>query len=83
MSPPRTAHGICPQTTLVHQVERATDAQMMAVAPRDTWREATGPRGTAILADTSGWHKGGHGTIDRLVFTAQYTTVAELGYFTR
>ena len=78
-----TAHGIEPETTRVCNVPRATDAQMRAVAPTETWREATGPLGTALLVDTSGWHKGGHGTIDRLVFTAMYTTVADLGYFAR
>lgn len=57
------------------RVPRADDAAMRRVFPTTEWRMLTGPPGTAILVDTTGWHKGGRGTVDRLVYTVLYTTV--------
>lgn len=55
-------------------VPRATDGAMMNVVPEAEWVRATGDVGTVVLADTTGWHKGGYGTEDRVLFTALYTT---------
>ena len=77
-------NGVCPETTHDYaNIPRATDAQMAAVAAPTEWIVATGHVGTATIVDTSGWHKGGHGTVERLVFTAMYTTHRDLGYFGR
>jgi hypothetical protein len=45
--------------------------------PEDRRQVCTGPAGTLIFADTTGFHKGGHSiTAARLLFTAVYTTNA-------
>lgn len=41
------------------KTNRTNDDQMRAVVPESKWRICTGRRGTVILADTRGYHKGG------------------------
>ena len=41
------------------EVRRSDDAQMEAVVPRKSWITAIGSKGTIVLADTRGYHKGG------------------------
>jgi hypothetical protein len=54
---------------------RSTDAQMSAVVPPDRWLTATGPRGTVVLVDTRGYHKGGQARDrDRILYTATFTS---------
>lgn len=52
------SHGAKP-TGLLHG-ERLADDDVAAVYPRESWLPVTGPRGTVFLADTRGFHKGGH-----------------------
>jgi len=40
-------------------VRRSDDAQMDVVVPKRSWITAIGPKGTVVLADTRGYHKGG------------------------
>jgi hypothetical protein len=56
---------------------RSNDVQMNAVVPKEKWIAATGPRGTAILVDTRGYHKGGYvREHDRVVYTCMFTSQA-------
>lgn len=58
-------------------VRRTTDEQMKAVLPESDWIRCTGKKGTLILADTAGYHKGGEArTKDRLMYTCMYTSRA-------
>lgn len=66
-----------PEFFLEDGVARSTDAQMAAVVPEAAWRVCTGGAGTIVLADTRGYHKGGHArTSDRVMFTAMFTSPA-------
>jgi hypothetical protein len=66
-----------PPTAMEGTNRRATDDQMAAVAPRSEWLTATGPAGTLLFADTTGWHKGGSArTGDRLLYTCLYGSQA-------
>lgn len=66
-----------PDSFLESGVSRTTDEQMKAVLPESEWLKCTGKRGTLILADTAGYHKGGEArTKDRLMFTCMYTSPA-------
>ncbi len=48
---------------------RSDDGQIAAIVPPADWVTCTGPRGTIVLADTRGYHKGGLARDrDRLVF---------------
>ena len=68
---------VAPDYFLEGPVKRSTDEQMNAVFQRDGWVRGTGPRGTLILADTRGYHKGGEArSRDRLMYTAMYTSPA-------
>ncbi len=65
---------------------RADDEHMDCVVPEKRWITATGRKGTVVLADTWGWHKGGLSRRqDRIayncMFTSQATTRGE--YFER
>ena len=61
---------------------RTSDDDMAACVPRSAWRDASGPAGTLLIADTTGWHKGGHVLRDeRLVFTCMYTMGKTRNYF--
>jgi hypothetical protein len=56
---------------------RSNDEQMHAVVPREKWITATGPKGTCILVDTWGYHKGGYvQQNDRLLYTCMFTSQA-------
>ena len=56
-------------------VDRVTDEAMAAVVPPSDYTVATGPKGTLVLADTTGWHKGGFCTgRERLVATWEWVT---------
>jgi len=58
-------------------VKRSTDEQMAAVVPTEQWFKATGPKGTIVFADTSGYHKGGLArTHDRLMYVCMFTSPA-------
>lgn len=58
-------------------VRRTTDEQMSNSYPQENWRVCTGKKGTVILADTRGFHKGGEARIsDRLMFTCMFTSPA-------
>lgn len=53
---------------------RSTDEQVAAICPQEEWTVATGPKGTLVIADTAGYHKGGHGSVTRLLATWEWTT---------
>jgi hypothetical protein len=58
-------------------VRRSTDEQMAKVVPAERWITAVGKKGTIILADTHGYHKGGLArTSDRLMYLAMFTSPA-------
>jgi hypothetical protein len=72
---------IAPGSKLVKEgrtyVRRTDDVQMNAVAPRAQWITACGPKGTVVLADTRGYHKGGwvrEG--ERILYTCMFTSQA-------
>jgi hypothetical protein len=53
--------------------KRTTDEQMLQVVAQERWYEATGPKGTIILADTRGYHKGGLARgKERILFNCMY-----------
>jgi hypothetical protein len=55
--------------------ERSDDIQMSKVLPQNKWVQATGERGTIVIADTSGYHKGGY-VLDkeRLVYNCLFVS---------
>ena len=54
---------------------RLEDAQVENVYQRDSWREFVGPKGSMIVEDTRGLHKGKHvSSGDRLVFQLQFSS---------
>ena len=56
---------------------RSTDDQMSLVCPPDHWVEATGLKGSVVLADTRGYHKGGHVRCrDRVLYQCTFTSAA-------
>lgn len=66
-----------PAHHLEGRVKRTEDDQMAAVVPRERWVTATGARGTIVLADTNGYHRGGLARErDRLMYTCMYTSQA-------
>lgn len=66
-----------PEFFLEGGVRRTTDEQMRAVYPEEKWIRGIGERGTLILADTRGFHKGGEARrSDRLMYTFMYTSPA-------
>ena len=54
--------------------DRRSDDEMADIAPPARWHRAIGPPGTVTFADTSGFHKGGHRTEERLVGMLMYTS---------
>lgn len=57
--------------------KRADDSQMAEVVPSEQWIQATGPKGTIILADTRGFHKGGLARErDRVMYLCMFTSQA-------
>ena len=58
---------------------RSNDEQMAEVVPPRDWITSVGPRGTIILADTRGYHKGGLArTDDRIMYTCMFTSSTAL-----
>ncbi len=56
---------------------RSTDEQMAEVVPHTAWVRATGKKGTVILADTKGYHKGGLARgRDRIMYDCLFTSQA-------
>lgn len=54
---------------------RISDDEMEAAIPRQNWTACTGPAGTMILADTVGYHRGGHAHAgQRILITFTYTS---------
>lgn len=54
---------------------RLTDDEVSASFPEKMWKEFVGPRGSMIVEDTRGLHKGKHVLKgDRLLFQIQYTS---------
>jgi hypothetical protein len=52
---------------------RSNDTEIRAVVPEKEWITATGKKGTMILADTRGYHKGGHAsTKERIMYKNMY-----------
>jgi hypothetical protein len=73
----RGARRVEPATAQEGQHRRANDEQMEAVVARDEWFVGTGPAGTILFADTTGWHKGGSArTGDRLLYTCLFGSQA-------
>jgi hypothetical protein len=58
---------------------RSNDDQMAAVVPARDWVTSVGPKGTIVLADTRGFHKGGLARDrDRVMYTCMYTSSTAL-----
>jgi hypothetical protein len=56
---------------------RTLDSQMSEVVPPQQWRKCLGPKGTIIVADTHGYHKGGHVRgRDRLMYLCMFNSPA-------
>jgi phytanoyl-CoA dioxygenase PhyH len=73
----RGSRRVEPVTAMEGTNRRATDDQMADVVPRSEWLAATGPAGTLLFADTTGWHKGGSArTGDRLLYTCLFGSQA-------
>jgi hypothetical protein len=72
---------IAPRSTLIKEgrltVRRVDDLHMNAAVPKELWVTAVGPKGTVVLVDTRGYHKGGlvlEG--ERIVYTCMFTSQA-------
>ena len=66
-----------PESFAEGRVRRSTDEQMAKVVPAERWIKAVGSKGTIVLADTHGYHKGGLArTSDRLMYLAMFTSPA-------
>ena len=58
-----------------HGNRRSHDEQMAAVVPAARWRTCVAPKGTLVLADTTGYHRGGLAReADRLLFTFMFVS---------
>ena len=54
---------------------RSALMSMAVVVPPEKWLKATGPKGTIVFADTSGYHKGGLARErDRLMYVCMFTS---------
>jgi len=57
------------------QTTRSNDRQMAKVIPAERWVTGVGPKGTIILADTRGYHKGGLvRERERVLYTCEFTS---------
>jgi hypothetical protein len=64
-----------PEFFIENGVRRTTDEQMAAIVPQEKWIKGIGKKGTILLADTAGYHKGGLArTHDRLMYTCMFTS---------
>ncbi len=60
-----------------HGNPRSEDPQMAAVVPEERWITCTAPKGTLVLADTTGYHRGGLAREnDRLVLSFMFVSPA-------
>lgn len=75
---PRGTVRIRPPVRYIDQLGRSRDEEVAEWLPDPQWRRCTGPRGTLVLADFRGWHRGGWGHHDRLHAQALYTSRAGL-----
>jgi hypothetical protein len=58
---------------------RSSDEQMAAIVPPGEWVTSIGPKGTIVLADTRGYHKGGLARDrDRIMYTCMFTSSTAL-----
>jgi Phytanoyl-CoA dioxygenase (PhyH) len=58
-------------------VHRTDDTQMNEAVPKEHWITAVGPKGTVVLVDTKGYHKGGFCVArERIVYTCMFTSKA-------
>jgi hypothetical protein len=72
-----------PQSTIVKEgdtfVRRTDDAQMSAMIPKEKWITAIGNKGTIVLVDTRGYHKGGWAQErDRIIYTCMFSSQASV-----
>lgn len=66
-----------PRWFLEGGVQRSDDLQMAEAASPEHWVKCVGPKGTIVLADTRGYHKGGLARErDRLMYTCMFTSPA-------
>jgi hypothetical protein len=64
-----------PAATKIKDAWRTTDEQMAEVIPADRWIHGIGPKGTIVIADTRGYHKGGEcRDRDRILYHLLYTS---------
>jgi hypothetical protein len=58
-------------------VRRSDDAQMDVIVPKRSWITAIGPKGTVVLTDTRGYHKGGLARErERILYTCMFASQA-------
>jgi hypothetical protein len=56
-------------------VQRSDDEQIAAIIPKSKWITATVPKGTIVVVDTRGYHKGGYVREgDRILYTCAFTS---------
>jgi Phytanoyl-CoA dioxygenase (PhyH) len=66
---------VSPVQTNIKKAWRTTDEQMAEVVPPERWVKGMGPRGTIVLADTRGYHKGGEcRDNDRILYHCMFTS---------
>jgi Phytanoyl-CoA dioxygenase (PhyH) len=60
-------------------VQRSNDLQLNEVVPKNQWITAVGPKGTIVLADTRGYHKGGFAVErERILYICMFTSKASI-----
>lgn len=76
---PGTHEGVGRQTQLSMEAGRVSDYEMEKRIPTSKWKAHTGMARTVILADTTGFHKGGKCEVKpRLLLTYEYVSGASL-----
>jgi hypothetical protein len=56
---------------------RSTDDDVATIVPRHQWIVNTGAKGTIVIVDTTGLHKGGYCEAqERLLYTCMYVSPA-------
>jgi hypothetical protein len=77
---PKGTVNAAPMSDLVRaDARRTNDEQMSQVIPKEKWITAMGPKGTIVLADTMGYHKGGLARLrDRILNNCMFTSTASL-----
>jgi len=80
----RTPSKVAPHSRVDGGTPRSTDEELARLAPRACWLAACGPRGTLVLADTRGYHKGGWGaSAERIVYVCEFLASGAKGIDTR